>query len=64
MLQHKFRVGQGVDFSPSRGIDPGSKGCYTIVRLLPIEGNIPQYRIKNDTDGHERMVFEGEIDPR
>jgi hypothetical protein len=64
MLQHKFRVGQGVDFSPSRGIDHRSKGRYTIVRLLPIEGNTPQYRIKNNTDGHERMVLEGEIASR
>jgi len=64
MLVHKFHVGQAVDFFPGRGIDHGSKGRYTIVRLLPIEGDTPQYRIKNNTDGQERMVHEGELGAR
>jgi hypothetical protein len=61
MFQHKFRVRQAVSFSPGRGVDRGSKGHFTIVRLLPIEGNIPQYRIRNNVDGQERMVREDEI---
>ena len=61
MIQHKFRVGQTVDFFPGRGIDHRSKGRYTIVRLLPTESNTPQYRIKNNADGQERMVHEGEL---
>jgi hypothetical protein len=61
MMQHKFRVGQTVDFFPGRGIDHRSKGRYTIVRLLPMESNTPQYRIKNNADGQERMVHEGEL---
>jgi hypothetical protein len=64
MLEHKFRIGQAVSFSPGRGVDHRSKGRYTIVRLLPIEGNAPQYRIKNTVDGHERMVREGELGPQ
>ncbi len=62
MLDHKFRVGQAVSFSPGRGIDHRSKGGYTVSRLLPVEGNTPQYRIKNDVDGHERMVQENELE--
>jgi len=62
MFEHKFRVGQEVNFSSDRGVDRGSKGYFTIVRLLPIEGNIPQYRIRNNGDGQERMVRENEID--
>ena len=61
MLEHKFRVGQTVDFSPGRGIDHRSKGRYTIVRLLPMDSDTPQYRIKNNADGQERMVHEGEL---
>jgi hypothetical protein len=61
MLEHKFRVGQTVDFSPGRGIYHISKGRYTIVRLLPMDSDTPQYRIKNNTEGHERMVHEGEL---
>jgi hypothetical protein len=36
-------------------------GQYTIVRLLPMDGNAPQYRIKHKADGHERMVREEEL---
>ena len=61
MSQHKFRVGQAVEFSPDPGVDRLSRGRYTIVRLLPLEGNTPQYRIKNTTDGHERMVRESQL---
>jgi hypothetical protein len=61
MLEHKFQVGQQVAFSPGRGVDHGSKGHFTIVRLFPIEDNIPQYRIRNNTDGQERLVHENEI---
>jgi hypothetical protein len=58
---HKYRVGQAVEFFPNRGIDHKAKGRYTIVRLLPMDGNIPQYRVKHKTDGHERMVRENEL---
>lgn len=61
MSAHKYKVGQSVNFSPGRGIDHKSRGRYTIVRLLPIEGDTPQYRIKNNADGQERMVQEGEL---
>jgi hypothetical protein len=64
MSQHKFRVGQAVDFSPDPGVDRLSRGRYTIVRLLPLEGNTPQYRIKSAADGHERLVRESQLDTR
>ena len=61
---HKFQVGQSVQFFPDRGIDHKAKGQYTIVRLLPMDGFIPQYRAKNNVDGSERMVRETEINTR
>ena len=61
MAEHRYRVGQAVQFVPGRGVIQSAKGHYTIVRLLPPEGNSPQYRIKNRTDGHERMVQEAEL---
>jgi hypothetical protein len=61
MLEHEFCVGKEVDFSPGRGVDGGSRGHFTIVRFLPIEGSMPQYRIRNNADGQERMVREDEI---
>jgi hypothetical protein len=58
---HKFQIGQAVEFFPNRGVDHKARGRYTIVRLLPMDGNTPQYRVKNKTDGHERMVRENEL---
>jgi hypothetical protein len=59
---HKFAVGQNVEFSPDWPIDDTTKGQYTIVALYPETGNIPQYRIKSKHDGHERMVQEDRLD--
>ena len=61
---HKFTVGQAVEFFPHRNVDHKAKGRYTIVRLLPMDGSTPQYRVKRKTDGHERMVRENELGPR
>ena len=63
MADHKFHIGQGVEFFPNRGVDHKAKGRYTVVRLLPMDGNTPQYRVKHKTDGHERMVRENELGP-
>ncbi len=64
MSEHKFRVGQAVEFFPDRTVGHQAKGRYTIVRLLPVEGNTPQYRIKSKADGHERMVRESDLGAR
>ena len=61
VLMHRYRVGQAVEFFPAPGIDREAKGQYTVVRLLPIDGAIPQYRVQNKTDGHERVVCENEL---
>jgi hypothetical protein len=61
MPEHKFRVGQAVEYFASRRFDRLAGGRYTVVRLLPLEGNVPQYRIKSTLDGRERMVHESEI---
>jgi hypothetical protein len=62
--EHKFRVGQAVEFFPDPGVDRSSRGRYTIVRLLPLEGNTPQYRIKSAVDGQERLVRESQLGVR
>jgi hypothetical protein len=62
MSDHKFAVGQNVEFSPDWPIDNTTKGQYTIVRLCPETGNTPQYRVKSKRDGHERMVQEDRLD--
>jgi len=60
MSKHKFNVGQTVDFSAGFAGSSG-KGQYTVVRLLPNEGDTPQYRIKSARDGQERMALESQL---
>ena len=60
LFVYRYRAEQAVEFFPASGIDRKAKGQYTVVRLLPIDGAIPQYRVKNKTDGHERVVCENE----
>ena len=37
------------------------RGPHVIVRLLPLVGREPQYRIRSDADGLERVVLESQI---
>jgi hypothetical protein len=61
MQTHKYRVGQTVDFFPARkGTGPGSSRC-EILRLLPLEGEDPQYRVKCQTEGFERVLRESQL---
>ena len=62
MASHKFAVGQTLRFSPGLGEDSRRKGRYKVVRQLPEAGNAFQYRIKSETDGHERVVREDQIE--
>jgi hypothetical protein len=64
MVMHKFAVGQTLQFSPSLGEDSRRKGRYKVVRHLPESGNMLQYRIRSESDGHERVVREDQIERR
>lgn len=57
---HKFKVGQMVEFVGG-GVQPKPLGTFKIVRVMPSERGILQYRIKSVTDGHERMVVESDL---
>jgi hypothetical protein len=60
MLSHKFKLKQSVALiAPDLRTKP--LGRFEIVRMLPIERGIVQYRIKSLADGHERVVGEGEL---
>ena len=62
MATRKFAVGQTVRFSPDRDQEPATKGgLFKIVRLLPEAGGVPQYRVKSEIDGHERVVREDQL---
>ena len=61
MAPHKFAVGQAVWFSPDRDQQHAKGGLFKIVRLLPEAGNMLQYRVKSETDGHERVAREDQL---
>jgi len=63
MLQdHKYAVGQTVQFTPGAFDRAAPRGTYTVVRHLPPESRNNQYRIKSTADGHERVVKESQLD--
>lgn len=58
---HKFEVGQSLYFSPSIYEAATRKGLFRVVSLLPTDGGDNQYRLKSETDGHERVVREAQL---
>ncbi|HVC62586.1 MAG TPA: hypothetical protein VND19_19750 [Acetobacteraceae bacterium] len=64
MSNHKFAVGQVVDFLPGPADANVPRGKYTIQRLLPSETRDQQYRVKYAPDGHERVVLESQLAAR
>lgn len=63
MQPHSFSVGQNVELSPGRYDGNVPRGAYTILRLLPNDGADREYRVRNQRDGHERVVRESQLRP-
>jgi hypothetical protein len=60
MQNHKYRVGQRVNFTgPVRNNSPS--GEYEILRVLPSDGGELQYRIKSKLETYERVVGEEQL---
>jgi hypothetical protein len=57
MSGHKFKIGQLVIYLSREA----TSGVYQITQLLPPEGDVFQYRIKNQKESHERMAKEHEL---
>jgi len=59
MPYHRFKVGQTV-VAPSEGRDLHiPRGPLVVVRLLPLADGEPQYRVRSDADGLDRVVWRG-----
>jgi hypothetical protein len=58
---HRFKVGQSVSYSAGPGRQPGSRGFYRIMQLLPSEGDERLYRIKSAGEPHERVAKETQL---
>jgi hypothetical protein len=62
IMTHKYQVGETVYFtSPTFGRAAAS-GSYTVVKLLPSEGDDYQYRIKSSDEAFERVAKESQLD--
>jgi hypothetical protein len=59
-MQCKFKLGQSVEIVAS-DLRLRPLGAFKIVRVMPSERGIQQYRIKSVMDGHERMVMESDL---
>jgi len=59
---HKYRVGEVVYFtSPSFG-RAAANGSYTVLKLMPSDGDDYQYRIKSSGEAFERVAKESQLD--
>ncbi|MCK8787328.1 hypothetical protein M0638_23435 [Roseomonas sp. NAR14] len=66
MSGFRFKVGQHVTLLPllqrySKHVEEA--GSFTIMRCLPSDTHFRAYRVRNDGNGHERVVEEGEMRP-
>ena len=61
MAAHRYAVGDRVELRSRSITDKLAKGTYTIERLLPNEASDREYRVRNATDGHERVVQESSL---
>jgi len=62
LKSHKYQVGEMVYYtSPTFG-RAAATGSYTVVKLLPSEGDDYQYRIKSSGEAFERVAKESQLD--
>lgn len=60
-MKHKYGVGETVHFTASNVARPAASGPYEIIRLLPIDGDDCQYRIKSTVESFERVAKESQL---
>ena len=59
MANHRFKIGEKVIFhSPRKAVGPS---LFTVLRLLPFEGQEITYRIKSVEENFERVANEREL---
>jgi hypothetical protein len=61
MSEHKYHIGEIVDFTNRHIAMPSGVAPCEIVRLLSTDGDDPQYRVKCPTETFERVVRESQL---
>lgn len=64
LAKPKFKIGQSVDFNPTRTSVPASIREYKILRALPRDQGEQQYRIKSIAEVFERIANESDLSAR
>jgi hypothetical protein len=59
---HLYAVGQTVRLKGGFAQRAQAPGVYHITRMLPSEGECPQYRVRNDHENHERLASQDELE--
>jgi len=59
---HKYSVGQAVRYTAGPFGRFGASGSFKVVKLLPLEGDEHQYRIKSAGEAFERVAKESQLD--
>jgi hypothetical protein len=62
LKSHKFTVGQTVRYMAGPLNRATADGSFKIMKLLPLEGDEHQYRIKNTEEAFERVAKESQLD--
>lgn len=62
-MHHKFITGQVVDIIPAARIAHYPIGPWTIVGALPLDGEMPRYRVQSHTAKMQRVVGERDLRP-
>jgi hypothetical protein len=62
LMDHRFKVGQSVNYTSGTRRQPGFSGVYKITQLLPADGDERLYRIKSADEPHERVAKETELE--
>jgi len=60
MSEHRFKVGQPVEYYPPNGMY-APQGVYQVTAELPVRAGELQYRIKHPREGYERVAGESDL---
>ena len=62
LKSHKYSIGQTVKYIAGPISRVNDSGTFKVVKLLPLEGDEHQYRIKNTGEAFERVAKESQLD--
>lgn len=61
MANHRFRVGQVVNYKPAARDHSAARGAYEVTRLVPEIDGEPGYQIKSLSEPHQRTARESQL---